>query len=96
VRAVNDQMKSKDVLTLDRFTSRLCKKLSGFCPKKLPPAGFKHKDEIWEPIIDVEGYKMRKMQHTTNKLAKEHGTQSVQFMDPGGVGMFRRPDDDEF
>mmetsp|Transcript_41072 Transcript_41072/g.87475 ORF Transcript_41072/g.87475 Transcript_41072/m.87475 type:complete len:249 (+) Transcript_41072:63-809(+) len=82
-------------LTPDKFQSRVCKKLSKFCPGKAVPKGFKHRDERWMPIIDEEGYKMRKMQHVMNKAAKEQGGQPVQFMDPMGSGMFSTPGDDE-
>lgn len=45
------------------------------------------------PIIDEEGYKMRRMQHMLNKQAKDHGSQPVQFLDPMG-SMFREHDDE--
>jgi len=87
--------RKKAPLTAERFRSRVCKKMSSSCPGKAIPKGFKHKDERWMPIIDEEGYKMRRMQHSINKASKEQGTQPVQFMDPMGVGMFGQGEDDE-
>eukprot|EP00929_Paragymnodinium_shiwhaense_P068803 TRINITY_DN34680_c0_g1_i1.p1 TRINITY_DN34680_c0_g1~~TRINITY_DN34680_c0_g1_i1.p1 ORF type:complete len:259 (-),score=89.88 TRINITY_DN34680_c0_g1_i1:50-826(-) len=87
---------SKDVLTADKFTSRICKKLSKTCPGKQVPTGFKHKNEEFF-FVDEEGLKMRKMQYTMNKAAKEQGaSQPVQFLDPMGMGsMFPGMDDDD-
>lgn len=76
--------KKKASLTRQQVVSRICKKISSACPEKKMPNGFKHKDEIWMEIIDEEGYRMRKMQYAANKQAKDHGTQQVQFIDPGG------------
>eukprot|EP00930_Biecheleria_cincta_P052791 TRINITY_DN38076_c0_g1_i1.p1 TRINITY_DN38076_c0_g1~~TRINITY_DN38076_c0_g1_i1.p1 ORF type:complete len:262 (+),score=44.77 TRINITY_DN38076_c0_g1_i1:60-788(+) len=83
----------KSTLTADKFISRICTKLSKACPGKGPPQGFKHRDERWMPIIDEDGYKMRKMQHVLNKAAKDGGSQPVQFLDPMG-SMFGTDDED--
>lgn len=85
--------KKKDVLTSSKYTSRVCKKMSSACPGKTVPQGFKHRDENWMPLIDEEGYKMRKMQYSMNKAARESGSQPVQFLDPMG-SMFRSHDDE--
>merc|ERR1712048_1324140 len=85
--------KKKAFLTPEKMVSRVCKKMSGACPGKSVPAGFTHKDERWMPIIDEEGYKMRRMQYAMNKQAKEGGASPVQFLDPMG-SMFRESDDD--
>lgn len=71
-------------LSPEKFTSRLCNKMSKVCPGKKAPQGFKHRDEVWMPIIDPESYRMRKMQHALNKQSKEGGSQPVQFLDPMG------------
>lgn len=85
--------KQKEVLTLAKYSSRVCKKLSSACPGKTVPKGFKHRDEKWMPLIDEEGFKMRKMQYHMNKAAKETGSQPVQFLDPMG-SMFQTHDDE--
>eukprot|EP00434_Breviolum_minutum_P023946 symbB.v1.2.021132.t1/scaffold1809.1/size100517/7 len=71
-------------LSLEKFVSRLCNKMSKACPGKRVPAGFEHRDEPWMPILDPEGYRMRKMQHALNKQSKDFGSQPVQFLDPMG------------
>mmetsp|Transcript_58753 Transcript_58753/g.137564 ORF Transcript_58753/g.137564 Transcript_58753/m.137564 type:complete len:241 (+) Transcript_58753:29-751(+) len=75
-------------LSQEKFVSRVCTKLSKSCPGKTPPEGFRHRDEHWMPVVDPDGYKMRKMQHALNKHAKDGGAPPVQFLDPMGPGMF--------
>eukprot|EP00928_Gymnodinium_smaydae_P074132 TRINITY_DN57199_c0_g1_i1.p1 TRINITY_DN57199_c0_g1~~TRINITY_DN57199_c0_g1_i1.p1 ORF type:complete len:300 (+),score=60.83 TRINITY_DN57199_c0_g1_i1:112-900(+) len=86
---------SAGALTAEKFSGRVCKKLSRTCPGKAVPSGFRHKDEPFLPIIDEEGLRMRRMQHAMNKQAKESGSQPVQFLDPMGAGMLHHGDDDE-
>ncbi|CAE7368832.1 unnamed protein product [Symbiodinium natans] len=85
---------SEKKLSGEKFVSRICTKLSKFCPGKKPPKGFQHRDENWMPIVDADGYKMRKMQHALNKHAKTGGGQPVQFLDPMGPGMLDAGDED--
>merc|ERR1712154_525725 len=69
----------KASLTDDKFTSRVCKKLTRMCPGKKVPEGWVYKrDEQWMPIIDEEGWRMKKMQNMMNKQAKAQGSQPVQ------------------
>ncbi|CAK9062609.1 Uncharacterized protein SCF082_LOCUS32581 [Durusdinium trenchii] len=84
----------KRALSAEKFSSRLCTKLSKYCPSKKPPAGFQHRDEKWMPVIDEESYRMRKMQQALNKQSKEGHTQPVQFLDPMGASMFLNEDED--
>lgn len=83
---------TKNRLSPEKFTSRLCNKMSKVCPGKKAPKGFQHRDEVWMPIIDPESYRMRKMQHALNKQSKEGGSQPVQFLDPMG-SMFMNDED---
>ena len=94
-RADSASKDSKKVLTAEKFSSRLCTKMSKFCPSKQAPSGFKHKDEKWIPVIDEESYRMRKMQQALNKHSKDGNGQPVQFVDPMGPGsMFLNEDED--